>query len=204
MVKYSRCGTVATLVRGRRWAVGAVAAVVLAWSLVSTTGRGGPSALSFGDRVTVPSQGEPVVISLLLDNPGDVPVQLTAVEAAGTEDLAVRYAGHSFCRQVCPGAVKYDGEWVARVRDLVAGQGPLIVPPAREVEAGRAEQLRLIFIARPMSPWTSQEVCRLAPPPAASIKGGGRAKIRYGGGGGNSTWVLGVTKKGVADPQCGD
>lgn len=184
----------------------------MAWSLVGTAGRDGPAsrsdttqaeALSFGDRVTAPSQGEPVVFSLLLDNHGDAPVRVTAVEAVGTEDLEVTYAGHSFCRQPCPGSGTY-AEWAARVRALVADQGDLIVPPDREVEAGRAEQLRLIFIARPMSPWTTPEVCRLVPPPTASITGGGTAKIRYAGGGGNGNWVLGVTKKGLLDPECGD
>lgn len=187
------------------WAATGVALAVLAWSLVSTGGLTSPpgvdqaSALRFGDRVTVPSVGGPVVVSLQLDNPGDAPVQVTSLEPASTEDLKVTYAGHSFCRQMCPGGLLYDAATAVRVRDLVADQGPLVVPPDRAVQAGRAEPLWLIFIARPVSPWAPQEVCRVAPPPTVLIKDGGGAKIRFA----DATWVLGVSKKGSRDPQCG-
>jgi hypothetical protein len=180
--------------------------VVIAGVLAVTTARtSAPQSveatgtLRFGDRVTVPSRGEPVVVSLQLDNAGSAAVQVASLTPASTDDLEVEYAGHSFCRQVCPGGVTYDAAVAGRVRELVSDQGPLLVPPSREVAAGRAESLWLIFIVRPISSWGPQEVCRLAPPPTATIAGGATQEVRFPDG----TWVLGVTKKGTGEPHCG-
>lgn len=189
-----------------RWALAGISCALIAGVLAATAVRTSPpqhvdttGTLRFGDRVTVPSRGEPVVVALQLDNVGSTAVQVASLTPASTDDLEVEYVGHSFCRSVCPGGVTYDAATAGRVRELVSDQGPLLVPPAREVEAGRAEPLWLIFIARPTSSWRLQEVCRLAPPPTVTLAGGASQEVRFAGG----TWVLGVTKKGTREPQCG-
>ncbi|MFL6094583.1 MAG: hypothetical protein ACJ71Y_03965 [Blastococcus sp.] len=119
----------------------------------STGGAGEPAAapapLAISEVLTSPPRDPGgLAFSVALRNDGDAPVTVTDVSAVADDGVTVEILGASTCHKGCPGAMNWrDAE--PMLPDTIEFSGTFPVPPAADVQAGRADPVKVVMRVRP-------------------------------------------------------